>query len=129
MNKPLDYYERLAQEFKKSKEAIDMLTKRQNEMKSELTEAIKQQGFEDDKGHMWLNTGSLELKYERRVSRSLDVAAAEKWARELGIWDKLKETVERLDEDKLLALAWNDKQYEEDILAFYVEKETWAFKA
>lgn len=129
MDKPLDYYERLAQEFKKSKEAIDLLTKRQNEMKAELIEAIKEQGFEDDKGHKWLKVGSLELKYERRVSRSFDEGAADNWAHETGRWDDLKRTVEMLDEDKLLALAWENEDVAETIQEFYVEKETWAFKA
>ena len=75
MKKPDDYYERLAQEFKKSKEAIDALTKRQNDMKTELIEAIKSNGYEDDKGHLWYNVGSMELKYERRVSRSFNSPA------------------------------------------------------
>lgn len=124
-----DYYERLAQEFKKSKEGIEALTKRQNEMKAELVKAIQENGYEDDKGHLWYKVGAMELKYERRVSRSLNSEAAEQWARELGIWDDLKEIVERLDEDKLLGYAWNHKEAEETIQGFYVEKESWAFKA
>lgn len=123
-----DYYERLAEEFKKSKEAIDNLTKRQNAMKAELVEAIKNNGYEDDKGHMWYNTGSLELKYERRVSRTFNAEAAEQWARENGLWEDLKKVVEILDEDKLLGYAWNHKDQEDVIQGFYVEKESWAFK-
>lgn len=124
-----DYYERLAQEFKKSKEAIDALTKRQNEMKAELVEAIKTNGYEDDKGHLWYNAGSAELKYERRVSRVFNSSAAEQWAREQGLWDDLKKTVEMLDEDKLLGYAWNHNEVESVIQGFYEEKESWAFKA
>jgi hypothetical protein len=124
-----DYYERLAQEFKKSKEAIDSLTKRQNDMKAELIEAVKDQGYEDDKGHKWFKVGDIELKYERRVSRSFDESAADNWAHDTGRWDDLKRVVEMLDEDKLLALAWEDNDVAETIQAFYVEKETWAFKA
>ena len=129
MEKPVDYYERLAQEFKKSKEAIDMLTKRQNDMKSELIDAVKEQGYEDDKGHKWFKVGDIELKYERRVSRSFDEAAADAWAHETGRWDSLKKVIELLDEDKLLGLAWEDTDVAETIQAFYVEKESWAFKA
>lgn len=129
MNKPEDYYERLAEEFKKSKEAIDNLTKRQNAMKAELIEAIKGNGYEDDKGHLWYKAGSTELKYERRVSRSFNAEAAEQWARENGLWEDLKKVVEMLDEDKLLGYAWNHKEQEDVIQGFYVEKETWAFKA
>jgi len=123
-----DYYERLAEEFKKSKEAIDNLTKRQNAMKAELVEAIKSNGYEDDKGHMWYTAGSLELKYERRVSRTFNAEAAEQWARENGLWEDLRKVVEVLDEDKLLGYAWNHKDQENVIQGFYVEKESWAFK-
>jgi hypothetical protein len=124
-----DYYERLAQEFKKSKEGIEALTKRQNDMKAELVKAIQDNGYEDDKGHKWFKVGDIELKYERRVSRSLNMEAAEQWARGLGIWDDLKKVVEQLDEDKLLGYAWNHKEQEDTIQNFYVEKESWAFKA
>ena len=124
-----EYYERLAQEFKKSKEALDNLTKRQNAMKAELIEAIQANGYEDNKGHKWFKVGDMELKYERRVSRSFDIEAAEQWAKGLGIWDEIKEVVEMLDEDKLLGLAWNNKELEEVIQGFYSERESWAFKA
>lgn len=124
-----EYYERLAQEFKKSKEGIEALTKRQNDMKAELVKAIQDNGYEDDKGHKWFKVGDIELKYERRVSRSLNMEAAEQWARGLGIWDDLKKVVEQLDEDKLLGYAWNHKEQEDTIQNFYVEKESWAFKA
>ena len=43
-----DYYERLAQEFKKSKEGIEALTKRQNEMRAELVKAIQELKAEND---------------------------------------------------------------------------------
>ena len=123
-----DYYERLAQEFKKSKEAIDSLTKRQNEMRTELVKAIQENGYEDDKGHLWYSAGSTEIKYERRVSRSFNIEAAEQWAKGLGIWEDLKKVVEMLDEDKLLGYAWNHKDKEEEIQGFYIEKESWALK-
>lgn len=124
-----DYHDRLAQEYKKSKEAIDALTKRQNEMKNELIQAVKDYGYIDDKGHYWYETGSAELKYERRVSRTFNAAAAEQWARGMGLWDDLKKVVEMLDEDKLLGYAWNHNEVEDTIQGFYEEKETWAFKA
>jgi hypothetical protein len=123
-----DYYERLAQEFKKSKEGIEALTKRQNEMRTELVKAIQENGYEDDKGHLWYGAGSVELKYERRVSRSFNIDAAEQWARSLGIWEDLKKVVEILDEDKLLGYVWANKDKEEEVQGFYTEKESWALK-
>lgn len=124
-----DYYERLAQEFKKSKEAIEMLTKRQNEMRAELVKAVQENGYEDDKGHMWYKVGDLELKYERRVTRTFDAVAAEAWAKDNELWDRLKIVVETLNEDALLALAWEDPDVADVVSGFYGEKETWAFKA
>jgi hypothetical protein len=129
MMKPDDYYERLAQEFKKSKEAIEALTKRQNDMKAELVEAVKANGFADDKGHLHYTAGSTEMKYERRVSRSLDIEAVEKWAKENDHWDDIKEIIEVVDEDKLMNLAWNDDTVAETLETFYNVKEVWAFKA
>lgn len=123
------YYEKLADEFRKSKEAIDALTKRQDAMKKELVQAVKDNGYEDDKGNLWLQLGEKELKYERRVSRALNADAAEQWAREQGIWDDIKEVVERLSEEKLLGYSWLHKEVEETIQGFYAEKESWAFKA
>jgi hypothetical protein len=129
MEKPDDYYERLAEEYKKTKEAIEMLTKRQNDFKAELIQAIKEKGYEDDKGHLWYKAGLHELKYERRVSRTFDIASAEQWARDNELWDRLKMVVEQLDEDALLALAWEDENIADMVSGFYGEKETWAFKA
>jgi hypothetical protein len=37
--------------------------------------------------------------------------------------------VEVLSEDKLLGLAWNDEEIAKQIQTFYIEKESWAFKA
>ena len=123
------YYEKLADDFRKSKEAIDALTKRQEAMKKELVQAVKDNGYEDEKGNVWLKLGEKELKYERRVSRALNADAAEQWAREQGIWDDIKEVVERLSEEKLLGYSWLHKEVEDIIQGFYSEKESWAFKA
>ena len=123
------HMERLAEEFKKSKETIDILEKRLGEMKKQLTEAVTVFGYTDDKGHQWLKVGSYELKRERRISRSLDVTAVEQWARSNGYWDAIKKVVEVVDEDNLVKFAWENKDQEETVTSFYVEKETWAFKA
>lgn len=123
------HLQRLIEEYKKSKEALEQLEKRQNLMKKELTQAIEEKGYTDDKGHVWLKVGPYEIKRERRVSRSFDTKAAEDWARANGMWDSVKEVIEVLSEERLLALAWEDKSLNETVSTFYVEKETWAFKA
>jgi hypothetical protein len=123
------YLERLAEEYKKSKDTLAVIEKRTNDMKKELSVAVENFGTPDDKGHFWLTVGDLNLKREKRVSRSFDATAAELWAKEKGLWDDVKDVIEVMSEDKLLGLAWSDKSLEETIMTFYVEKESWAFKA
>ena len=120
---------RLAKEYKDSKELLEKMKKRQDSMRDELIAAVEAHGYTDDKGHQWLKLGDLELKRERRVSRSLDSKTAEAWAKENGFWEKVKEVVEHLSEEKLLALAWEDKSLNDIVAAFYQEKEVWALKA
>lgn len=124
-----DYLGRLVKEFKSGKETLELLEKRQNDMKKQLLEAVETFGYTDDKGHQWLKLGDHELKRERRVSRSLDTKAVEEWAKQTGHWDDVKVVTESVDEGRLLALAWVDKDLEETVTGFYNEKETWAFKA
>ena len=124
----LQYLARLAEEYKRSKETLTEIEKRTNGLKKELSDFVDANGIPDDKGHLWFTAGDVNLKRERRVSRSLDRLAAEQWAVENGYWDVVKEVVEVLDEDKLLGLAWTNKALEEIIQSFFVEKENWAFK-
>lgn len=123
------YLERLAEEYRKSKDTLTLIEKRTNDIKKELSVAVEKFGDADDKGHLWLTVGDMILKREKRVSRSFDATSAENWAKEKGIWDDVKDVIEVMSEDKLLGLAWNNKELEETIMAFYVEKESWAFKA
>lgn len=123
-----EYVARLVEEFKKSKEAIDTLEKRHNDMKKELSALVDSNGYEDDKGHRWLEIGGFELKRERRVSRVLDTNSVEFWAKENGYWEQIMEIREVLSEDKLLGLAWSHPELSDIIQRFYVEKESWAFK-
>lgn len=123
------YLIRLAQEYKNAKEAQEQFEKRTNALKKELSEAVDTYGTEDDKGHRWLKVGDFSLKRERRIQRSLNTNEAEEWAKQNNLWDSVKEVVEVLDEDKLLALAWENNELEDTIQAFYKEKEIWAFRA
>jgi len=125
----LTYLRRLTEDYKKSKEAQEQFEKRTNNIKKELSDAVVQMGTPDDKGNIWLDLGDIKLKRERRISRSLDTESAIQWAQKSGLWDEVKEIIEVLSEDKLLGLAWERKELEETIQAFYIEKETWAFKA
>ena len=123
-----EYVERLASEYKSTKELADNTDKRLKRLRGEIATVVLEEGLADDKGHKWLEAGAYKIKYERRVSQSFDAAAAEEWARLNGVWDKISVTVEALDEDKLLGLAWNDPQYADQIKSFYKETVSWALK-
>lgn len=124
-----NYIARLATEFKDQKKLLATLEARVEKMKKELSGYVEEFGMPDDSGHLWLTVAGVELKRERRVSKSFDTGSAENWAKENDLWDEVKEVVERLSEDKLVALAWKNKEIAPTVQSFYVEKETWAFKA
>ena len=118
------YLARLSEEYKKSKDVLTDIEKRTNGLKKELSDAVEKFGVADDKGHLWLNLGNSSLKRERRVTRSFDSQSAEVWAKENHHWDDIKDVVEVLSEDKILGLAWSNKELENTIQSFYVEKES-----
>lgn len=129
MEKPdKEYLERLIDEYNKSKEFADKANARVDELKGSLRTYVKAHGTTDDKGHVWLPAVNHQLKYEKRVSRSFDRDTAEKWAKSEGYWDSVKQIIEVLDEDALLALVWKNPELETVITKFYTEKATWAFK-
>lgn len=122
------YVERLADEFKKSKEAMAVIEARTNALKKELSDIVDSFGAPDDSGNKWLRIDDLQLKRERRVSRTLNLEAVKEWAEANGHWDEIKQVIEVVDEDKLLGLAWGDESVAEQIEKMYVVKEVWAFK-
>lgn len=123
-----DYLQRLIDEYDKSKGFADKAVARVEELKGVLKGYVKKFGSTDDKGHGWLPAITHQLKNERRVSRSFDSSAAERWAKETGHWDSVKRTIETVDEDALMALVWDNPELEEQVSKFYTEKATWAFK-
>jgi hypothetical protein len=123
------YVQKLAEEFKKSKEALAVIEKRTNDIKKELSDLVDNHGVADDSGNKWVRLGDLQLKRERRVSRNLDLDAVKEWALANGHWEDIKQVIEVVDEDKLLGLAWNDEAVAEQVEQMYVVKEVWAFKA
>jgi hypothetical protein len=123
------YARRVVGDYKNHKSLLEQTQKRADALKAELTEMLVAHGKPDEKGNIWIDLGDLELKRERRVSKSFNTSAAEAWAKENGHWDTVREVIEVLSEDKLLGLAWNDEAIQEKVKTFYVEKETWALKA
>jgi len=123
-----DYIRKTLEEYRNSKVLMDGLEKRMAGYKDALISILTQYGKPDEKGHLWVEFEDIEIKRERRVSRSFNASAAEAWAKENGHWDTVKEVIEVVNEDKVLGLAWNDEALQEIIKTFYAEKETWALK-
>lgn len=115
-------------EYKDSKLLLDRISERTDSLKKELVRLVKAHGKPDDKGHLWLSAGDSQVKHERRVSRNLDRSEAERWARDKGIWDDVKEVVEVLSEDALMKYFWDNPEEEKTLEDLYSERETWAFK-
>lgn len=129
MEKPTkQYIERLLKEYQEAKEFADRAASRSEDYKKELTSMVKSFGMADEKGHKWLPGEEAQVKYERRVSRRMNLTEAEKWARGLGIWDQIKEIIEVTNEDNVLKYGWENPEHNDTISGFFEEKESWAFK-
>lgn len=128
LDDPTQRRSRLAQEYLDAKRFADSTAKRVSELKSALINDLDTNGIADDRGHVWCPAGDLTLKKERRVSESFDLAAATKWAKEIGVWDDVKEVVEVTTEDRILALGWKRPELTPALEQFYSINETWAFK-
>ena len=118
----------LVTEYKNSREFEEKIAARTAELKRELVRLVKEYGNSDDKGHKWLDAGDNQIKHERRVSKGFNSSAAQAWAKEMGILDKVTETIEVFSEDKLLAYVWDNPDLQDKLDSFYEQKETWAFK-
>jgi hypothetical protein len=127
-SKETEYYFRLAKEYQSAKDASDVFKKRAEKMRTELVQAVNELGYEDDKHHRWMESEDLQIKYERRVSKRLDLEAVETWARDQGLWDDVKDVVEVVNEDKLMALAWDNPEIQKVVQSLYVETENYALK-
>lgn len=129
-NKRPDDVSRLTSEYLDTKSMSDKVISRLEELKASLTRYIMKDGQEDDKGNYWLPVGSRQLKREKRVTKTFDAEAATEWCKEQGIFDEVKKVVhvEVVDEDKLLAYAWENREIAPIIESFTKEKVSWAFK-
>lgn len=106
---------RLTEEYMRHLSHVDTLNKTLAEIKKELSAAVDAEGEEDDKGHKWLQIGPYMLQKQRRQgSRILDIQAAEEWAKERGVWEKVSDEIRVLNEDSLMAYVY-DHRDEDDI--------------
>jgi hypothetical protein len=113
------------------KERIDELTAIQSDVKKNLKQGIEELGEADDRGHIVVEfdeevAGIRRVMQQRRVSKTLDINAAEKILKEKGIHDQCVTMVPVLNEDAIMAAYYEGAVTEEDIDTMFPAKVTWA---
>jgi hypothetical protein len=115
-------------QFTALKDQITQLTERQTVIKKRLTDAIDEFGAEDEKGHIVLNYNEdQQIMKQRRVSKNLDLAAAEIILNKKGIKDTCIKMIPTLDESAIMAAFYNGHLTEEDIDTMFPSKVSYAF--
>lgn len=114
------------------KDEITNLTNRQNSLKKQLQDLIKEHGEVDSRGHIVLEvndevSGITSIKQQRRVSKSLDMDVAENIIEDKNLEDSCIVMVPTIDEEAIMAAFYAGKLTEADIDAMFPEKVTYAF--
>ena len=114
------------------KKEVEVLTKRQDELKSRLKSTVESAGETDDRGHVTLKvddeiTGEVTLTQQRRVSKTLDMDIAETLLKERGIYDKCVKMIPVLQEDAIMSCVYTDELSEADIDQMFPSKISYAF--
>jgi len=128
----LDDIKRNVRQYLSLKGEIDLLTKRQAELKARLTTVLDADGQVDDRGHVRLKVldeikGEVTLVKQRKVFKNLDMSIADTLLEERGIKDKCIKMVPTLDEAAIMASYYEGLLTEEDIDAMFPEKVVYAF--
>ena len=120
--------ERLAEEYKKAREFEDKAKAHVASLRDSLVAALQENGDPDEKGNLWLDGGRFRIKYEQRVSTTLEVDKVEVWAKESDMWDEITQTITVIDEDKLAGLAFSHPDLAPILSEFYRQRVSWALK-
>lgn len=120
-------------EFIALKQSMDILEKRQSELRETLFQHIETAGEYDDKGNIFLElpeaiSGVVRLEKQRRVTRKLDEMVADEIIEKNGLQEELYKTVQMVDEDAVMAAHYEGKLTEDDIDRMFPAKIVWALK-
>ncbi len=120
------------QQFVALKEEITRLSDRKKELQERLVTVLKEYGEVDGRGHIILEvndpvTGTEKITHQRKVSKSLDMDAADKILSEKNLKDKCIVMVPTLDESQIMASFYKGELTEEDIDAMFPAKVSYAF--
>jgi hypothetical protein len=113
------------------KDQLDLITKRQTEIKQRLIEVVDAVEA-DDRGHRVLSVedetvGEVTLTRQRRVSKSLNMDVAEEILTKKGIKDTCIKMVPTIDEGAIMAAFYENYLTEEDIDLMFPSKVSYAF--
>jgi hypothetical protein len=113
------------------KDQLDLITKRQTEIKQRLIEVVDAVEA-DDRGHRVLSVedetvGEVTLTRQRRVSKSLNMDVAEEILTKKGIKDTCIKMVPIIDEGAIMAAFYENYLTEEDIDLMFPSKISYAF--
>ena len=113
------------------KDQLDLITKRQTEIKQRLIEVVDAVEA-DDRGHRVLSVedetvGEVTLTRQRRVSKSLNMDVAEEILTKKGIKDTCIKLVPVIDEGAIMAAFYENYLTEEDIDLMFPSKISYAF--
>lgn len=127
-----DSIKSIVRQFVGLKDQVDIITKRQTDVKKQLLAIVEADGVEDDRGHISFSidddeTGVKAITKQRRVSKSLDIDAAETILTKKGIKDTCIKMMPLLDEDAIMAAFYEGLLTEEDIDTMFPAKVTYAF--
>lgn len=127
-----DSIKSIVRQFVGLKDQVDIITKRQTDVKKQLLAIVEADGVEDDRGHISFlidddETGVKAITKQRRVSKSLDIDAAETILTKKGIKDTCIKMMPILDEDAIMAAFYEGLLTEEDIDTMFPAKVTYAF--
>jgi hypothetical protein len=123
---------RTIRQYLSLKDEVDLLSKRQSELKKRLSDAVDTTGEADDRGHITLTVGDdikgdVKLTRQKRVSKTLDLQVAEDILTKRGIKDACIKMIPTLDEAAIMAAFYEDRLTEEDIDAMFPAKISYAF--
>jgi hypothetical protein len=114
------------------KKEVELLTKRQDEIKARLKLTVEAAGETDDRGHVILKVeddiiGDVTLTQQRRVSKTLDMNVAEDLLKERNIYDKCVKMIPVLQEDAIMSCVYTGELSEADIDTMFPSKVSYAF--
>ena len=105
---------------------------RKNEVKARFMDVLEREGYEDEKGHRYLDLGEEidgveTVCRQRRVSQSVNSERAEALLKERGLWKKATRVERVIDDAKLAQLVFEGEMTQKEFDALIDVRETPAF--